>query len=405
MITSQTTRSRVDLAAAAIGFTFTTLIVSVRFFKQLGAVGIFAYIALVGPAVYLLLRHAMRPVAERIPPKSATAIALVATILITVAAVPLHELANRNALHIPGFSYGNTDIDDALIVGLNALLRGAHPYSVRTWAQSPLTPMPGALLLALPFHLVGAIVLQNAFWLFVLFLALGYLANDRRYALFLWALALASSPKILEEQVLQGADYVVNATYVAMATLLLIHAAQRRVSGVAQALAAAAVGVAFSSRLNFLLLAPLVLSALVRLSGWKRALDLTAVAAAAFTAITAPFYFTSPGPFAPFHTLGKLTHSTPLLTTLGWLGVLAVGTLALWLGLKTDNANAHVYLRNCFAVQLALVAIETALALPGNNAVLTWMYVQYSFFFFPFGFLYFGSRAIALTKASLHSHP
>ncbi len=381
MTANRPLRSRADFSVAALGFTSTILIVSVRFFKQLGALGIFAYVTIGGILIYLLLRYGMRPVAERITPRAATAIALAAAVLIGAVAVPLHDLVNRNVLHIPGFSYGNTDIDDALMVGLNALLHGEHPYSVRTWASSPLTPMPGALLIALPFHLLGSVVLQNAFWLYILFLTLGYLANDRRYALFLWAVALTLSPKVLEEQMIQGADYMVNATYVAMATLLLLRATRRRATWASQALAAAAVGVAFSSRLNFLVLAPLVLSGLVRLLGWKKALEIAGVAVAAFAAITAPFYFTSPGFFAPFHTFGKLTHSTPLLTALGWLGALAVGVLAVWLGLRTDNADTNVYLRNCFVVLFALVAIESALTLPGHDAVLTWMYVQYSFFF------------------------
>lgn len=399
MVASQNAKPRAERDFAALGFAFTSIIVSVRFFKQFGVLGILAYGAVGGFLMYLLARYATRPVAERIPRKSAAAIALVIALAVGVVAVPLHELINRNALRIPGFAYGNTDIDDALIVGLDALLRGEHPYSVRTWAQSPLTPMPGALLLALPFHLVGAVVLQNVFWLYILFLALGRLAHERRYALVVWAAALILSPKVLEEQVLQGADYAVNATYIAIATLLLIQAARRRARWPIQAIAAAAVGIAFSSRLNFLLLAPLVLSALVRLSGWKRALGLAGLAAAAFAAITAPFYFTSPGPFAPFHTLGRLAHATPLLTMLGWLAVAGTGVITLWLAIRTDNSDVQTYLQNGFIAQLALVATQTALTLPGHNAVLTWMYVQYSFFFFPFGFLYFGTRVIALAKA------
>jgi len=386
--------------AAALGFTFTILVVSIRFFKQLGLAGMLAYVVIGGATVFALVRYGTRPVANRIPQRYATPLALAAAILIAIIAVPLHDLVNRNALDIPGFSYGNTDIDDALIVGLNALLQGQHPYSVRTWVQGELTPMPGALLLALPFHLAGSVVLQNAFWLFMLFAALGWLVKDRSAALYLWGLSLFFSPKILEEQVVQGADRLVNATYILIASLILIEAARRRANAVIQAAAAVAVGVVFSSRLNFLLLAPLLLSALVKVAGWKRGACLASIAAGSFVAITAPFYFTSPGPFAPFHTLGKLSHATPLLTALGVLAVAVTGALSIWLAWKTDNADIQTYLRNCFVVQLVIVAIETTLTLPSHNAVLTWMYVQYGFFFFPFGFLYFGSRVIQSLKDS-----
>ena len=393
------TRSAPRFLFLFFGFAFTILSVSVRFFKQFGIWGMLGYVLLGTAAIYLIVRHGSQRVVQRITTRQAHVLALVIAITVAILGVILHGLINRNALHIPGFSYGNTDIDDALIDGLNALLRGQYPYSVRTWAGGELTPMPGALMLALPFHLLGDIVIQNAFWLYMLFLALAYLAKDSRYAMVLWAAALVLSPKIFEEEVAQGSDRLVNATYVALATLLLIELAKRKAGRGYLVLAGLVCGVAFSSRMNFLLLIPILMSALIRSSGWRQGIALTGTVALGFAAVTAPFYLTSEGSFSPLHNLGKLSHATPWLTGIGWLTPVAAALLALWLAFRSDNASTGIFLRNCFLVQLVLVVIETLLTLPSNNSVLTWMYVQYGYFYLPFGVLYFGSKLCHLLQS------
>ena len=67
---------------------------------------------------------------------------------------------------------GGSDSDDALNIAANELMHGRYPYSPRTYLDNPISPMPGAVLLAVPFVLLGSSVYQNLFWLFVFFIVM-----------------------------------------------------------------------------------------------------------------------------------------------------------------------------------------------------------------------------------------
>ena len=60
---------------------------------------------------------------------------------------------------------GGSDSDDALNLATRALLHGEYPYRIRTYLGSPATYLPGSLLLAVPFVLLGNAAYQDLFWL------------------------------------------------------------------------------------------------------------------------------------------------------------------------------------------------------------------------------------------------
>jgi hypothetical protein len=74
-------------------------------------------------------------------------IALVAAIIVLFAI--LYPIAKGAVLG------AGSDRDDALNVALSALLRGSYPYHAVTFLGNQPTPAPGALLLAMPFFLLG----------------------------------------------------------------------------------------------------------------------------------------------------------------------------------------------------------------------------------------------------------
>src|SRR5260370_38096939 len=76
--------------------------------------------------------------------------------------------------------------DDGLNLGVNELLNGRHPYSVRTYLDNPISPLPGAILLAIPFVLVGSSAYQNLFWLGVFCFVLFRMMQSWRATLFLF---------------------------------------------------------------------------------------------------------------------------------------------------------------------------------------------------------------------------
>jgi len=96
--------------------------------------------------------------AEPAEPTSARLVLLM-TLLLIAAFIVLYPVA-RSGLFGPG-----SDRDDALNVALQALLSGHYPYYAQTYLGNPPTPMPGALLLALPFFALGTSAWQNLFWL------------------------------------------------------------------------------------------------------------------------------------------------------------------------------------------------------------------------------------------------
>jgi hypothetical protein len=62
---------------------------------------------------------------------------------------------------------GGSDSDDALVTGVYELAAGRYPYYVKTYLGNPISPLPGALILAAPFVAVGCVALAHVFWLFV----------------------------------------------------------------------------------------------------------------------------------------------------------------------------------------------------------------------------------------------
>jgi hypothetical protein len=163
-------------------------------------------------------------------------------LLVAVLFLTVYPIANSHAPHT------GSDDDDACNVGVTSLLEGKSPYSERTYLGDVLHQLPGALVLAAPFVLLGTSGLQNLFWLPAFFAAIAKVTKDSRMATQLFVLVVGLSPTVLH-QVLTGTGHVSNAIYVALGLFWLIRK-QR-------ALHAIAWGIAPASRPNFLLLIPL----------------------------------------------------------------------------------------------------------------------------------------------------
>ena len=150
-----------------------------------------------------------------------------------------------------------------IVVGARALLHGRFPYNGRTYLGNPISQFPGALLLAAPFVALGHSAHAAFFWLPVLLLLLRRLAGDWRTPLLLTWAALLLSPTFVRE-VVTGGDLVANTVSVMLASwLVLVGFSTRRPW--AAGLGAVLLGVALSSRLNFLFVLPPLAAAV-----WRR---------------------------------------------------------------------------------------------------------------------------------------
>jgi hypothetical protein len=230
-------------------------------------------------------------------------VAAVMMILVTILFATFYPIAKS------GVFGAGSDRDDALDVALEALVRGSYPYYALTYLGNPPTPGPGALLLALPFFLLGTSALQNLFWLpFFLYYCLSYFFNDRTLAIVFFSVFILGCPGALQDFV-TGGDYLVNAIYVGIAVDLVAHAYELPSSGKRWS-ACALLAMAISSRVVYLAVVPVLAAFLWQRRGLRAVAEVTGIIALIVFAINAPFYAHDPGHFAPL-TLSRKLQAVP----------------------------------------------------------------------------------------------
>jgi hypothetical protein len=308
---------------------------------------------------------------------------LLASTFILVAAVfaVLYPIADA------GVVGGGSDADDALNVAVHELLRGRYPYSAKTYLGNPLSPMPGAVLLAAPFVLLGTSAYQNLFWLLVFYVILAEVLYDRRRALLLlWAMLLLS-PGLLHN-ITVGSDYVANTIYVLSAILWL---ASPEIPY--QKVAAVFLGIGLSSRANFLLLLPAVGVYLSRVYGPRTARDRLLLSAGAFALVTLPFVIYDPGAFSPFHTYHEVAWLDRVVPFAGILIPGITGLLSVVLAFLQDDSRLAL-MRSCCLVMATPVLLSMVLASVYVQAI-NFQFAAFGSFFLFFGVVGFSGVLVA----------
>lgn len=296
-----------------------------------------------------LARRFAQPAFVRLVGERAAAWLALATLAALVAAfVVVYPIADDDR---PG---AGSDRDDALNLATSRLLDGEDPYDELTYLGNPVSQLPGALLFAAPFVALGNGAYQNFLWLPIFFVTLGRRMASWSLALFAVWLLFALSPELLRE-LLTGGDLIANGLYVSLLLLAVtgIRAEGRGVwLGVAAALA---LGVAYSSRANFLFAVPLLAGALVQLHGLRVALVRLGAAAIAFAAVTLPFYAHDPEGFTPAKTSGKLTEFNELVPHLHLVVVAVAAVAALALAARRFDRARLILMSSCAAIQLGFL--------------------------------------------------
>jgi hypothetical protein len=347
------------ITAYDVGLAFSLIFPSTAIFNKGQYALLAAYIVVACAALWLATRHVLPWLNRKLPQRWASVVVLVALLGGTaVAREIVHPRIDTTGFRIAGMRIGASDNDDAIDAALKELSAGRYPYYVKTFLGHPLSPLPGALLLAWPFYLLGDSARQNIFWLAVFFIAVGW-RRGHRFAAMAAALVVFLSPNVFYQQ-MQGMDYAANAIYVGLFAVLLVHGAGRRGVSLGTVAAAIMFGIALSSRLNFLLLVPFTASALVRATNLRTAAILCAIVASAFVACTAPFYFYDPAGFSPLHTLGKINGDGRLPAASIAVPALAVLSSA-WLVWRRRRSNYSLAAaaRDAFAVMALLVVCAT----------------------------------------------
>ncbi len=359
---------------------------------RLGDRAIPLQVAFVAAAVWLWQTPLLTRFETTLGERRARWLALLTALALIAAFAVIYPLANSGR-----FGTGS-DSDEALNQATRALLHGRYPYLERTYLGNEITPMPGSLFLAIPFVLLGNGAYQSFFWIAagVYLLWIFWDRQTARTLLFVW-LVLATCPAILH-QFVTGGDYVANGLMILVPAVLLVR--EDATAALApQIVIALCLGVALSSRANFILIVPLVFSRLWQVRGPKRALVLTATMLAATLLVTAPFFLADPADFSPAHTRTKLTDLKTVLPHADLLLPLAAAALALVLARPRWNQSTAAFLRNAALVQVCLI-LPPILLWPAVGKPPRLFYSVFAQFF-----LFFGLAAVVTWKAQKDRPP
>lgn len=326
--------------------------------------GLVAYALVAAVVTVLLTRLTWRP-SERLLQLLAVATFLVLIVVLVVA----YPIVNT---HEPG---KGSDDDDALNLGVAALLQGRSPYAERTYLGNVLHHFAGAFILAAPFALLSSSAWQNIFWLFLFFLAARVHAGDTRRALLLLWLLLGLSPVVLQ-QIVTGTGHFANALYVLQGLWWLTRTRHTDVAAVAW-------GVALASRANFLFLLPLAFAWLRQHRGWRAALQASALTVLTCAVLTLPFYWLDPTNFGPLEAVDRLTRFNHLIPHASdfLMGMMAV--LAVTLSYRRMDANGCRLFGSAAIVQGFPVVTGLLLSSAQQHSP-DLAYASYGTFFAPF---------------------
>jgi hypothetical protein len=345
--------------------------------------GLLLYLLMALPLIWRLPNHILPPLLAWLTPTRTRWLAALTFAALLLLFALLYPLANAAVLG------QGSDRDEALNLAATELLHGRYPYYPRTYLfNNPISPLPGAVLLATPFVILGNSAYQNFFWLLAFFLVAARQLRDQHHALLLLWTILALSPLVIKE-LINGSDLLANPLYVLVAILLSLEAANKPARQVAARLAPALfLGLALSSRANFLFLLPLLLSALKQRAGWPYAIRFISLTLLTFALVTLPFYLYDPQGFSPLHTANILRKYNTLLPH---ADLLVLGSTLLAAALLARQPLDHHHtptLLHTFAIVQA-IPILTGLTL---SALISHT-LDYHYVTLTLNFLFFGALA------------
>ena len=324
--------------------------------KYFGPAGLAVYFVVGFAVLYAGVNFVYPFLSRRISKRVADILAVVAFIALTITTSYFYQIANTNIVG------QGSDADDAMITAATELVTGHFPYYHPTYLGNPISPLPGAILLSLPFVLLGVFWFQNIFWLGVFFLIVRSHRHSSFDGLFVLGLVLAVSPTVFQN-LFTGSDYISNAIYVAAAMWFLIEGvADRESPEWWRVLSAIFLGVALSSRSNFVLVLPILFLVIYQLGGLASAIKYFLIAGVMGLAVTLPFYLYHPAGFTPL--IVQASKVQELDTFLPFAGVLIPLTglvLAGILALRKYGANDPTFYRNCAIVQLTVLLLASAI--------------------------------------------
>ncbi|MGB9179029.1 MAG: hypothetical protein WCB68_07245 [Pyrinomonadaceae bacterium] len=363
-----------------IGLAFCLLCPSIGLAEKYGGMaGLAAYIVVALSLLILACRLGLPMFLSNVTEKQAIVLALITFLGLIALFLILYPIAQSGALG------GGSDGDDALDLGATALMHGRYPYYQKTYLGNLISPLPGALFFAVPFVALGRSAYQSLFWLACFFFAVRAYYQSSATALALVWIMLALSPVVLQNVVV-GVDYLANSIYVLLFMWWAAACIPRYDLSIwKKVLPSVLLGIALSSRSNFIFNLPPLFSFLVQNAGWKQAIKYAAVTCLSLLAVTIPFWLYAPDWFAPLsqqpHKLERLQAILPKAVIVIPLASFAV---SLALSFKRMGSDPLVLFRNCAIVQAvpALAVLSLSTMISGGAGL---VFASFGIFFMFFG--------------------
>lgn len=380
-------------------FSFSIIFPSITVFKKLPPFFLPLYVVVSVALLFVLFRWAVPARKESLSAR--LCIVFLAALLVALAAahVYVHPMVDIGGFRLAGITFGATDVDDAIDLALNTLFDGRYPYSERTFLNAPITPMPGALLLALPFHLTGFTALQNVFWFGIFWFLLWTITSDIRTVAILAGITTFFSPNVIYQQII-GTDYLANGIYVLTAMVLLMRTVDKGWLSVVGFSAFA--GVTLASRPHWLCLVPILWAYWAYRTTALRTLVMLVSMAGSFALLALPFFLYDPSGFSPLHVIQFVTVGGAFPSAHLLVGLPAV-LLATGLAYRFGRGPLLHQVRSAFFVQgfLILAGFGLAWVAEGQPDL---MYSHFGTLFISFGVCAFGPALVEESQAE-HSHP
>jgi hypothetical protein len=323
--------------------------------KYLGSPGMVVYLLFVPAAVFFYLRIFLPFFVAKISEKQAFLFTLVFLAGVAVVFFVVFPIAN---VHIPG---RGSDSADGLNLAVKELLNLRYPYNVRAYLGNPISELPGSILLSMPFVIMGYSAYQNIFWIFVFCIFLKSYFKTWRLVFLLMLLIFALSP-VVDQQLVTGGPNLANEIFIMLSMYLFIsQMSGANHSRLAKTGSAVFLGIAMSSKLNFVLIGPLLLSCLVQNSGWKQTVKYLLISAAVWVIVTLPLYFYAPESFTPFRTqAGHASYSVLPFSVV--LLPLAAGMVSVVLALRRMGPDCEALFAYSAFVQGLLIVMTVILS-------------------------------------------
>lgn len=322
--------------------------------KYFGIGGLAGYLALGTVGVFVCYYWLLPVILPRLS-EQRSAVLLVGLIsILAIYSFAIYPTANS------GHFGGGTDVDDAMVIGVNEILSGRYPYYQKTYLGGLLSPMPGTLFLALPFVVLGVLPLQNVFWVATLALTARYILKSYVPALMIVLTVFLTSPTAY--QVLgTSSDHISNAIYVLISMWLLITAVSDSTSSTwTRILPAILLGIGLSSRSNFLVLTPLLFSVLTQVSDVWTAIRYCVLTGLIFLAATIPFWAYDPAGFSPYLIqAGRLHNIETVFPYASMIIPAATFVVSGMLCFTRMPADGAAFFRNCAVVQLVALYVSS----------------------------------------------